>query len=289
MTMTKQSYGAMALSAFLFFSAATAQAQPKFPAPSPGAKVVQDVGLTKVEIDYSRPSMKDRKIFGELVPYGSLWRTGANAATKITFGEQVTIQGKSIPAGTYALLSIPGQNQWTVILNSDAALRGTGEYKEAKDVARFEVKPETLATPTETLSIGLDHLRDDSAVLFIEWDRTRVPLEVKFDTHSKVMSSIEKEMAQGKDLKAGDYANAGFYLYNHKGDLNQALTWMDKAIEMQPDAFYFVHRKALILAALGRKSEAIAEAKKSMEMAKKSPAFAQEYTFRNQELIDSLK
>lgn len=265
----------------------TAQAQLEFPSASPRAKLEQKVGLGTITIDYSRPSLKGRKMLGEQVPYEAMWRTGANAATKITFSEDVTIEGQKVAAGTYAVASIPGQSQWTVILSKDSNLN-LAKYDQAQDAARFEVAPLKLATPVETLTFDVTDLRDDSARIVLSWADVAVPLEVKLDTTATVMSRIASEMPKSQDHSAGVYANAAGYYYMNGGDLAQALTWISKAVEMQPDAFYWLQRRAEILAKLGRKDEARAEADRALEMAKSNPAFREEYTVRHRQLIESL-
>jgi hypothetical protein len=281
-----------AISLFLatgfFFSSLPATAQVKFPAPSPKAKVEQQVGLGTITVNYSRPGLKDRDVFGSLVPYGQIWRTGANAPTTITFSEDVTVEGTAVPKGTYVLATIPTEDEWTVILNKNAELKNFNEYDQAQDLARFQVEPLELSSPVETFTIDVGHLRDDSAVVTLTWGDVQVPLSVGLNTQAQVMQGIEKAMASGETQTAGVYANSAFYYLNNGGDLQQALQWMDKALELQPEAFYYAHRKALILAELGRKEEAKAEAMRSMKMAESVPAFREEYTWRNKQLIESL-
>jgi len=262
-------------------------AQLQFPAPSPLGKLEQNVGLGTISVEYSRPSLKDRQIFGELVPYGSPWRTGANASTKVTFSEPVVIEGENLEAGTYSVITIPGETSWTVMFNQDAELRGLNGYDESKNAVTLEVEPEMLEEPVETLTFGVQDLRDDSATLYFEWEKVRVPMELKLDTHSRVVSQIKEQMFDGTEKSAGEYGNAAYYYYQHDMDLEQALEWMEKAIAMNP-TFYYMHRKGLILAELGRKQEAREAAEKSIEMVQEVPSMKEEWTFRNQEFINTL-
>ena len=154
--------------------------QDKKPQPSPTATFSQKVGLTDVSITYSRPSKKGRTIFGELVPYDKLWRTGANAATKITFSYNVKIAGKDLPAGSYALFTIPGENEWTVIFNKDHAQRGTGNYKESEDALRVKIKSTKIAETVETFQINIEDNKPNSAIIELLWESTlvQIPLVV---------------------------------------------------------------------------------------------------------------
>jgi hypothetical protein len=158
---------------------APTQAQELKPRPSPAAKVSQQIGTTMVTVEYSSPAVKKRKIWGELVPEGKVWRTGANASTKVTFSKDVTVAGKTVPAGTYALLSIPNSKSWTVILNKDTTLGGNvDKYKEAEDVARVTVTPRSISA-RERLTFIFSDVTDDSATLDLEWDKVRVAIPIK--------------------------------------------------------------------------------------------------------------
>ena len=184
----------------LFLAAATitatlsTHAQVKTAAASPDSELKQVVGLTEFTIKYSRPSVKDREIYGGLVPYEKLWRTGANATTKISFDTEIEFGGKKVPAGDYVLFSIPNADEWTVILYGDTSVRNAGLYDQKDDVTRITVKPLTLANPVESFTIGFDTLRDTSATLFIDWANTRVPVEIEIDTVALTLSSIESAM-----------------------------------------------------------------------------------------------
>jgi tetratricopeptide (TPR) repeat protein len=285
--MMKNTLSSLIVTTALLLGSGAAHAQLEFPSPSPKAKLEQKVGLGTVTIDYSRPGLKNRKMLGEQVPYGEVWRTGANASTKITFTEAVTLEGQAVPAGTYSVFTVPGATSWKVMLNT--MLDGNvAKYDKANDVASFEVKPVALSAPVETMTFDIADIRDDSANIVLSWGQVAVPMKLTLDTKTKVMSSIKTEMAKPGERKAGEYANAAGFYYENGGDLNEALTWIDKALALQPDAFYWVHRKAQILAKLGRKDEARAEANRSMKMTEGNPAFQDEYTYKNKQLIESL-
>lgn len=260
-----------------------------FPDASPGVSITQRVGLTDIQINYNRPGAKGRKVYGGLVPYDHIWRTGANTATKISFSTPVKLNGNAIPAGTYELFTIPGTTQWTVIIHKNMSQWGVYTYDEKNDVARFQVVPVALPDYVETLDISLNDIRDESATLNIAWEKTRVPVAVSLDVKATLVPQIEAIMAAGGDKLP--YARAAMYYLENNLDLAKAATWMDAAIAAQPDAFYLVYRKALILEKLGDKAGAIATAQKSLAAAKQapSPALRDEYVDLNQALIDRLK
>jgi hypothetical protein len=258
-----------------------------FPAPSPAGTLKQRVGLTDIEIAYSRPGAKGRVMIGKVEPYGKVWRTGANNATTISFSTAVKLGGKDVPAGKYALFTIPGENEWTVIINKGAAQWGAFTYDESADLARFNVTPVPLAAPVETFEIGINDIRDDSATINLSWEKVRVPIKLELDVVGPIVAQIDAAMA-GTGRKP--YAQAaGFYL-DHELDLKQALAWADAAIADGANQTN-VHLKAKILAKLGDKAGAIAAAQQSIELAMKSnnPGIRTEYTKLNTNLIDSLK
>ncbi|MFZ5496295.1 MAG: DUF2911 domain-containing protein [Verrucomicrobiota bacterium] len=281
----------LAASASLLLAAGLFAQAPKinFPAASPGATLTQRVGLTDIQINYNRPGAKGRKVFGGLVPYDHVWRTGANTATKISFSTPVKLNGTEIPAGTYELFTIPGASEWTVIIHKNMSQWGAYNYDEKNDVARIKARPVTLAEPVETLDIGINDIRDESATLNITWEKTRVPVALAVDVKSTLVPQIEAVMASGAEKLP--YAQAAMYYLENGLDLTKAAAWMDAAIAAQPDAFYLVYRKALILEKLGDKAGAIATAQKSLAAAQKapSPALRDEYVGLNQSLIDRLK
>ena len=256
----------------------------EFPAPSPACTIKQRVGLTDIEIVYSRPSMKGRQIFGSVVPYAAVWRTGANAATKISFSTTVKLKGTPVPAGSYALYTIPGEAEWTIILNKGVGQSGT-QYDEKADVVRFNVRPVNLSdTSLETFTIEFNHLRDESAILNLIWDKTVVPIPIEVELTSQLVPQIEANMAS--DAPNKPYYQAAMFYFDHGQDLAKAKTWVEAAIK-QREAHYMVHLQAKILAKLGDKEGAIAAAKRSTELAIKAKDTG--YVKMNDDLISTLK
>jgi hypothetical protein len=283
------------LSAFacglMFVSSLTAQT-PKvdFPAPSPTCTIKQRVGLTDIEIAYSRPSMKGRAIFGGIVPYDQVWRTGANQATKITFSTPVKLDGNDIPAGTYALFTIPGENEWTIILNKNASQFGAFQYNEKDDLVRFKVVPVKLGETIETFTIEFNHIRDESAVINLVWDHTVVPIKLEIELTGKLVPQIEAAMASPGKKSDGFYFQAATFYYNHDQDLNKALDWVNAGLaDKPPIAFEILHLKAQILAKQGDKAGAIAAAKESSELSIKVEGANNSFVKMNQDLISSLQ
>ncbi|MCB0704107.1 MAG: DUF2911 domain-containing protein [Saprospiraceae bacterium] len=271
----------LAIACFLL-SAVTMQAQITTPAPSPSSTLIQKVGLTDVEVEYSRPGMKGRTIFAAdgLVPFGELWRTGANASTKISFSDEVKFGGVAVPAGKYALYTIPDATEWTIILYKDITHWGTPpEYMESEEAARITVKSFKMDMTYESFTISIGNLSNSGATLGILWENTRVAIPIEVDVDSKVMADIEKAMA---GTSARDYYTAASYYYDAKKDMNQALVWIKKANEMDAK-FWQLRRESLILAELGRYPEAIAAAEKSKAMAQE--AGNQDYVRMNEKSI----
>jgi hypothetical protein len=271
------------LAASLFFTPG-AYAQITMPQPSPSATVTQKVGLADVTLSYSRPSARGRKIFGDLLPYGQLWRTGANAATKLTFSDEVTVNGTKVPAGEYSLFTIPGKDEWTVMLNKNVKA-SANDYKEAEDVARFKVRPAKTAAPYETFTIDFSDLTANAASMNIKWENTKVALKLETDVDSKVMAQIKELVIDSPNAKPQDlYAASIYYMENNK-DLNQALTWMNKATEKDPQ-FWQLHQKARLQAKLKDYKNAEATARKSIELAK--TAKNDDYVRLNEKLLAEL-
>jgi len=262
-----------------------------FPAASPACTLKQRVGLTDIEIVYSRPGVKNRTIFGGIVPYGQVWRTGANASTKITFSTPVKLNGNDIPAGTYALFTIPGETEWTIIINKNAAQFGAFQYNQKDDLVRFKVKPVTLAETTiETFTIEFNHIRDESAVLDLVWEKTVVPIHLEVDVTGKLVPQIEAAMAAPDKKSDGFYFQAATFYYNHDLDLKKALDWVNAGLADNPRiAYELLHLKAQILAKQGDKAGAIAAAKQSSELAIKAEGSGSSFVKMNQDLISSLQ
>lgn len=243
------------------------QAQITTPQPSPFQKIEQKVGLTDVTLEYSRPSMKGRTIFGGLVPYDAMWRTGANANTKITFSENVEIGGKFVKAGSYAIFTKPGASNWEVYFYSDTNNWGTPEkWDDSKVAAQVSVQAYPMPMNIETFTMSFDELKNDSAMLGILWEKTYVGVPIKFGTDKAVSDNIQKVM---NGPSANDYYAAAVYYLETGKDINQAKTWIDKSINMNKEpAFWQLRQKSLIYAKAGDKKGAIEAAKKSMELAK---------------------
>jgi len=259
-------------------------AKVEFPQASPSSTVKQRVGLTDIEVDYSRPSLKGRKIFGGMVPYGQVWRTGANQATKVIFSTPVKLNGTEIPAGTYALMTIPGEHEWTIIINKGAEQWGAYKYDEKSDVACIKATPITIGGPIETFAIDFGDLRDDSANMKLAWEKTVVPVKVEVNYIDKLTKQIEDVMSSNEAKKP--YFQAAMFYYNHGLDLQKAKEWVDKAVA-ERDAHYIVYLKAEILAKLGDKAGAIAAAKHSSELAAKANDTG--YVKLNEALISGLQ
>ena len=247
----------------------------EFPAASQHQTLKQRVGLTDVEIDYSRPNKNERVIFGELVPNGKLWRTGANAPTKVKFSGPVKVGGKEIPAGEYVLLTIPAAGEWTVIFSKDAKMQSTADYKEENDAARVTAKATALPEVVETFTIGLADVKGASATMHLDWDKTRVAFPLTTDAIEKVSAQLEAA-AKGTLEPRMAYQAAVFYMDNGK-DLKQAEKWIDQALTANPKAYFMHMRRAQIEEKLGNKKEAIASAEKTIEILKadKAPDEAQ--------------
>jgi len=261
-----------------------------FPAPSPACTLKQRVGLTDIEISYSRPSIKGRVVFGGIVPYGQVWRTGANASTKISFSTDVKLNGLSIPAGKYSLYTIPGESSWTVIISKDLA-GNIFSYSPTNDLLRFQVTPVTLTDSSiETFTIEFNHIRDESALIDLIWDRTVVPLHLDVEVTGKLVPQIEAAMAAPGKKSAGFYFQAATFYYNHDLDLKQALDWANAGLADKPGiAFELLHVKAQILAKQGDKEGAIAAAKESSELAVKAEGTNNSFVKMNDDLISSLQ
>lgn len=253
------------------------------PSPSPTQTLKQDFALSTVELSYSRPGVKQRKVFGDLVPYGKVWRTGANQATTITFGEEVMFGDKKVPAGKYGLLTIPNTGEWTVILTKQLDVTSPSAYKQDQDVARVTAKPDEMPFSIENFTIVFDNIKASSMDMILLWDKTAITVPIKSDVETKVMAQIDNLM--NKDNRP--YFNAAMYYMENGKDLNKALTWLDKAIEQNPKAFWIHHQKANALAKLGKKQEAITSANKSIELAKE--AKNEDYVALNQKLLATLK
>lgn len=261
---------------------ASAQAL-KVPAASTGQSIKQEFGLTSIELTYSRPNMKGRTIFGDLVPYGAIWRTGANSATTISFADEVIIGDKKVPAGKYGLLTIPQAGAWTVIISKQTDVSSPAAYKPEQDVVRVTAPVQSLPFSIETFTMMFANVANNSIDLMMIWDQTAVSLPIRMDVEAKVMAQIEGAM--NRDNRPY-YQAAMFYMEAGK-DLNKAAQWFDKATEINPGQYWVWHQKANCYAKIGRKADALAAAQKSLELA--TVAKNGDYVTLNTKLISTLK
>ncbi|HTN46132.1 MAG TPA: DUF2911 domain-containing protein [Flavipsychrobacter sp.] len=239
-------------------------AQLKTPAPSPSQSLKQDFGLSSVTLDYSRPSSKGRTVFGGLVPYNKVWRTGANSSTQITFGDDVIFGGKAVKAGKYALYTIPKAGKWEVMLYSDLSLGGNvSKYDESKEVVRVTAKTGEMTAKVETFSMQFQNITDNSMDLELRWENARVIVPIKTEIDEKIMKSIEANVI--KDSRP--YFQAANYYYTNNKDMNQALEWTNKALEQNPGAFWIQALKARIQLKQNDKKGAAATAQNVIKLA----------------------
>lgn len=260
--------------------------QINMPQASPSAKIAQKIGLTDVTVAYSRPSTKGRKIFGELVPYGSIWRTGANGATVIDFSTDVKIQGKTVPKGQYAIYSIPNKNTWIIILSKNTKLWGAIGYNPEEDLMRFEVTPSKTSRKYETFEINFNNMSDTGADLTMKWEQTRAEFHISMDADPIVMAQIKEFVLDQETSNPNLLYEASSYYLNTGRDLNKAYEWIQKSVESDPK-YWAYHLKAKIEVALGKKTEAVESAQESIELAEE--AQNPDYVGLNQRLIKSLK
>lgn len=272
----------MMLSATAVLVAATIHAQ-DLPQPSPKGEVEQIVGLTKVEVEYSRPSIKGRVIFGDLVPYDKLWRTGANLNTTIEFSAPVKFGDVDVKAGKYSLFTVPGKEVWVVHLNSNTELWGEEDFNAEQNVATIKVKAEA-ADLTETLTFDFANVVNDGADLELRWEKTKVLIPIHADATEQALANIKEAMAKG-DMKAGGYGGSARFCLDRNVMTKEALGWAQKSVEMDKK-FWHMHTLARAQAANGMTKEAITTANESMAMAQEAKNEA--YVKMNRELIESL-
>lgn len=279
---------------FMLAAFQMSKAQITVPAPSPAGKVYSKVGLTDVSIKYSRPKMKGRMIFGEgdkyLVPFGKMWRTGANSGSVLKIDKDLTIEGKTLAAGEYLILTIPGKDQWVVSFYKDVSIGGNiTQFKEADEAMRVTIKPTNLTEAVEVLTFNIADISEDNTKAAIElaWENTSVKVGISTDFDKEIM----EEIAKNTMVNPGNYSAAANYYFNTGKDLDQAIEWMGKAIEANPNAFWNIHTKARMLAKKGDKAsikDAIATAELSLEKAKAADSdFG--YIKRNEDLLAELK
>lgn len=265
----KKTYVFSLLLAVVLLAGDQVKAQIVMPDQSPFATVTQRVGFNEIRIEYSRPSVKGRVIFGELVPYGQVWRAGANASTKIYVREPLTVQDEfKLAPGVYALYAVPGKEEWTIIISRDPWLWGAFGYKEGFDALRFQVKPERMKEQVETFTIQFANVCISCAEIQLLWDYTRVGFRISTSIDEKVMADIKTFTSNPEGRLGGEYYLAAKYYLDTGRDLDQALKWVDKALEYVPGAYWMTHTKAEIQAKMGDYKGAIETAKQSIEEAK---------------------
>ncbi len=250
---------------FLLIALSTlrASAQINMPQPSPGATCIQKVGLTEIKFDYSRPAMKGRKIFGDLVPVGELWRLGANGATKFTTLDSLTIEGKGLAKGTYVVLARPFKDQWEVIFNKNPDV-SVFNYKPEDDVLKIIAKASSTADVTENFEITTDNITSNACNIVFKWENTKATFKVVNDIDTKIKAQIKAKL----DGPSGDDYNAmSRYYFENDRDLSKALEYADLGIAKAGEKFWTLRQKSLIQAKLGDKKSAIATAKRSLELA----------------------
>ena len=247
-----------------------ASAQIELPPLSPEGFLKQEVGYVTIVINYSRPSMRGRVIFGDVVPYNEIWRTGANASTKIKFSQEVTLNDHQVPAGEYALYTIPGEKEWTIILNKNTNLWGAYGYKQADDLVRFKVVPVKTQYHFETFTIDIGELTGTTATLQLFWENTVVRVNIGTNSDEEIIAKLEEQLNNPMVLVGNNYfAGADYYLRTHR-DLDQALTWINKAIEVNGATPWYLNTKAEIFVEKGDYSEAIKIATDGIENARKN-------------------
>ena len=261
-------------------------AQIKTPQPSPTATITQKVGVSNISVEYSRPGAKEREIFGQLVEYKKMWRTGANKATKITFEEDVIFGGQKVRKGSYSLFTIPGEKVWEILLNKETELWGTDDYDESKEIYNQTIEIKESVDFVESLTIDFGSFEDFSAIMSIKWANTIVEIEIK----SMAAKKIEKQYYEllTKGLSANDYYNGAKFFANNTTKQDIALDWINIAIKKNPEAFWMVYHKARILKNLGEKKDAINTANTVIDLASQQKD-DYGYIKRSENLINSIK
>ncbi len=268
---------------FTAFSLYTHAQTLQIPRPSSLQKVEQQLGTSKITVTYSRPSTKGRTIFGELVPYGKIWRTGADKLTDITVEKEITVAGNTLSPGRYSIITIPDKKMWTVIFNREADLWGAAEHDESKDVFRFQVKPIRLKDKQETMLISFDNVSAFALDFQIRWENTMIQFPITINQDQEIETSIRQAIERGEK----PYVEAAIFYLNNGKDLNKALGWMNEAEKEVNDQPYIYYWKAAVEHGLGRRSEALASVTKSLQLAEE--AGNQDYIRMSKALIQKLR
>lgn len=272
------------LSAIFSFSCITAQI--KTPQPSPSATIVQKVGISNVTVDYSRPGVKKREVFGGLVAYNKIWRTGANKATKITFDENFFFGGAKVKKGSYSLFTIPAEKEWYVLLNKETELWGSGNYNDDNEVVRIAIVPQETKDFTESFTIEFGNFNSFSAVLSLKWANTLINIDIESMSAKKVQNDFLELLTNGPS--ANDYYNGAKFFVDNTSEEEMALEWINIAIEKKPDAFWMMYHKARILKKMGNNKEAVITAQETISMASEAKD-DYGYTLRCKNLIKEIK
>jgi tetratricopeptide (TPR) repeat protein len=239
----------------------------KTPTPSPMQTLKQGFALTDISIEYYRPSAKGRTVFGDVVPFGKIWRTGANGATKMTFGENVKIQGKDVPAGTYAIYTIPNKDNWEVLIYKDLKLGGNvNDYKQENELIRFTVPVVNMNDFVETFTVNVANIQASSCAIEFTWEKTKISFNVVAEIDQAIMGSIDKAM----NVDSKPYYQAASYYYENNKDMAKALEWITKAVDQNPKAYWVALLKAKIELKSGDKKAATTSAQKVIELAKEA-------------------
>jgi hypothetical protein len=260
-------YAAIVMAAVVLF-AGQANAQLETPRPSPKGKIEQKVGVMDVSVVYSRPGIKGRKVFGDLVPYGQVWRTGANEPTTISFSDSVKLEGNWVPAGTYSLYTIPGEKEWTTIINRKT--KGAAQRDEKEDQVTFKVKPVSTSSTIETFTINIADITTNTANVELAWENTMARFRMEFDVDAKVMSAIKKSTENPFASVAATYYESASYYFTTDKDLKTALEWVNKSLEMNKDPYWVWRLKSQIQAGLKDYAGAIVSAEASKSRAKEA-------------------
>jgi Protein of unknown function (DUF2911) len=266
-----------------------ANAQIKMPPPSPTFELKGTIGLADVQVVYSRPSARGRTIFGDLVPFGDVWRTGANASTKLTFSTDVHLEGNLVPAGEYALYTIPGEEESTIVISKNLSWWGAIGYESKDDLIRFKVPTKHPSSMYESFTISFSDFTNDSAMLNMKWEHTKMAFTIRSQVDDLVMAEIKVQLIDSTPSNAGIYFQAASYYYDNDKDANLALEWANKAIEASGDAkkYWELHLKAKLLVKLGQNEAAKVIALESIELAKAGSN--PDYVKLNEKLIAGLK
>ncbi|MEM7381846.1 MAG: DUF2911 domain-containing protein [Bacteroidota bacterium] len=277
----------LALSIGLFLICPFLWGQIEHPKASPYSRIEQQLGLSKITVEYSRPAVRGRDIFGGLVPYGRIWRVGANESTKISTDSELNIGGNKLPAGTYALYAFPEEESWQVVFHTNTSHWGDGRkaYKPEEDAFRIRLKPEKLSEKQENFLITFDDIDHNSMKMLWLWDYTKISIPISVDTHAAMQAEISRKIADNPTAQT--YYEAARYLQEQAKDFPRALEYLNKALEIGGDTYYFHRVKSLVQAALGDFSSAVISAQKSLELA--SAQGKDEFVRMNQKNIDDWK